>query len=595
MSPRSLLIPELVAQHLGGGLKTQTDVLRPEFAYSGYNFRTNAEGGMFPRPGKEDSGIDLSSYNITAGRGMLSAKMTPRLWLAVDDGSTVKILYVSTDHDSPFYGLVYDVGLSLQTGYYVCMLEFENDIYYGNGYNTNGRIITGELNAAVTAGDTSFALKTGQGIRFPTAAGPYTARCGTDVFTFTTTTSDTLSGVPASGGNALLAHVANEMITLCTTFSPTYCDKASILVEWLASLNCLADKDQKNVWEFSKFANAANLGYFYDFSAAPSSQELVGHGGEITAARTTKNFFIVWKKDGMYGTGRSEVSTTTGARIPSPIKPDFGTVNNRSVAVVGDDDIIFQLPQKRLARFGASVQNGEQTIGVDSKFDDDIEKDLLGIDTPDALNWMTFNIEEGLLKCGMRRNGAQEIWVRKYPSGEWFKDTGKNYDVVCEHDSKTWAIDGSAQKLYIDEVGNYDDIVPVEMERSTGWIGRDKFKYSKARYLHVHGYMTINSIAYIDVYYGRDSSPVTKTLTDDYLIQRTSGTPLGSGRIGSIAFGSGGDAPLAFPFRFPFGLAHKGEEFRVVIRTTGENGDFVQCNGFSLGLTPLSRFPHSHA
>ena len=584
-----------MAQNLGGGLKTQTDVLRPEYAYSGYNFRTNSEGGMFPRPGIEDSGLDLSDYAITAGRGMLSAKMIPRLWFAVDDGTDVKILYVCTDKESDFYGLIYDVGLTLQTGYYVSMLEFENDIYYGNGYDNVGRIIVGELNAAVVAGATSFDLKTGQGIRFPTAAGPYTARCGTDVFTFTTTTTDTISGVPASGANAMLAHSANEMVTVCTTFSPTYCDKASILVEWLASLNCLADKDQKNVWDFSKFASAAALGAFYDFSGAPSSQELVGHGGQITAARTTKNFFIVWKKDGIYGTGRSEVNVTTGARIPSPIKPEFGAVNNRNVAVVGDDDIIFQLPEKRLARFGAKVQNGEQEIGVDSKFDDDIEKDLLGIDTPNELNWMTFNIEEGLLKCGMRRNGAQEIWVRKYPTGEWFKDTGKNYDVVCEHDSKTWAIDGAAQKIYIDESGNYDDSVPVEMERSTGWIGRDKFKYAKARYLHLHGYMTIGSIAYIDIYYGRDSNPVTKMLDDSYLIQRTSGTPLGSGRVGSTAYGSGGNPPTAFPFRFPVSLAHKGEEFKIVIRTTGENGDFVQSNGFFLGLTPLSRFPHPHA
>jgi len=592
--PRSLLIPKIVAQHLGGGLKTQTDVLKPEYAYAGFNFRTNAEGGMFPRPGIEDSGLDISDYDITVGRGMRSAKMIPRLWFAVDDDTDVKILYVDTRKDSDFYGLIYDVGLTLQTGYYVDLLEFENDIYYGNGYDTVGRIIVGELNADVSAGDTSFALKTGQGIRFPTG-GTFTARCGSDVFTFTTTTTDTISGVPATGANALLAHDAGELVTVCTTLSPNYCDKASILLEWLASLNLLGDKDQRSVWEFSKFSNAANLEYFYDFSGAPSSQELVGHGGEITAARTTKNFFIVWKKDGIYGTNRSEVNVTTGARIPSPIKPEFGAVNNRNVAVVGDDDIIFQLPEKRLARFGAKIQNAQQDIGVDSKFDDDIEKSILGIDTPSALNWMTFNIEEGLLKCGMRRNGAQEVWVRKYPTGEWFKDTGKNYDVVCEHEGKTWAIDGTAQKIYIDETGNYDDDVPIEMERETGWIGREKFEYSKARYFHLHGYMTIGSIAYVDIYYGRDSDPITKTLDDSYLIQRTNGTPLGSGRVGSVGYGSGGDPPVAFPFRFPVSLAHKGEEFKIVIRTTGENGDFVQSNGFSLGLTPLSRFPHSHA
>lgn len=589
---------EIVAPHCGGSYKTSAlKTLEPMDVSSGKNYRQNDEGGRYPRPGYEDSGIDLSSFTtFNQGRGMLSAKSPKRLWLAVDTGTDVRIVYMDTDVDSEFYDVVVDVGLSLQTGYWVNMIEWEGDIYYANGYNTVGRIIVGQVGTGgVAANSDTLNLKTGNGVRFPTS-GTGLAGNG-DVFTFGSKSTDQLGGIPTSTGNALTAHSEGELVIITTTLSPQYADKASVLAEWLSSLNLGGDPDNPRVWEFGQFALANDLSLFRTFTGGAANQELLGLGDSISAFLAVKNFFYVWKKDGVYRARRDEINTDNGARIPQPVKNLKGAVNQRCVAQIDDDDAVYVTPDKEIMLLTPKLQDASTDLGLDGRFDNDPEKYLQGLDEPNEDWWVHYNPTENYVKIGVFRNGVREVIVRDISTRKWFAaDTNKNYDCVCYHDKKTWAYDGSANKLYIDEVGNYDDTVPVECEWQTGRLGRGEFSYGKAKYVWLHGYMTLGSIAYID-FYKDDEFQFTKTLDDSYVTSRRpqDGVTIGSKGIGSGVVGTGGSGARAYPFRLPIGANHKAEDFKLVFRCNGENGDFVQTDGFTIGVMPLRRYPHKHA
>jgi len=592
---------ELTAEHLAGTHKSHGEkTLKPTQVFIGKNYRSNDEGGRYPRPGYEDSLVDLSSLAFTDGRGIHSSRTPKRLWFAGDDGSDVKILYVDTDPTGAQYNTPFDVGLTLTTAKYVEMMDWEGDIYYANGADNVGRIIVGQVATAVVAGVTSLVLKTGNGVRFPTAGGPYTARIGTDVFTYTTRTTDTLSGIPASGASAMIAHAVGEVVTLTTTYSPVYVDKASFLAEWLASLNLGGDPDNPRVWEFGKFANASDLTLFYDFAATPAGSELLGEGGAMTGFYAAKNFFFVFKDNGVYATAKSTVSTTTGARIPQRIKKTAGLPNPRCIVEIGEDLVAYYSTTKRVLLLRGRVEDGKTNVAVEDSFDTDIEKDLKNADEPGEKEWVTYNDNERLLKVCVLENGVRKVYSHDFNMktanfGVWYDaDTNKSYDVVTEHENLTWGFDGTANILFKDEFGNYDHDIPVDCEWETGLLGRDEFLLGKARELLLHGHMTENSVAYMDFYKGSEYQ-FTKKLDDSRITTRRLGTQIGAGGIGSTGFGAGGPGPTAYPFRWPIGANHKDERFKIKIRIPGDNGDFVQFDGYTLRIRPLHRYPYKRA
>lgn len=582
---------QITARHLADGLKTYAKVTLPPEAMSACsNVRANKDGGRFPRPGVEDSQIDYSAYSFIAGRGQISGKSPKKLWLAGDNGTNVKITYVDTDLESAQYGVVFDVGLTLTTGKYVQMLEWLGDIYFANGV-TVGAVVVGRVaTGGVSAGASELNLRPGNGVKFPATGS---GLIGTDSFSWTGRTADQLTGVTGLAED----HDAEEVVTHTLTLSPLYCDKATVIEEWLASLNLGGDPESPFVWEFSKFAFASAPENFRDFSGAPANTELVGQGGEIRAFLKTNNFFYVWKEDSLHGTSRSAVDTDTGARVPQPVDGVQGTPNARTVAKVVDDELVYLATNKRIPEVGTQIVDGSTKSAPRSTFDSDIEKLITQIDDLGQQEWVHYNSSEKLLKVRVFESGVSVVYVKDYNVGEWFRDTNKNFDCICQHGDKSWAFDGSAGKMYIDEIGNFDDTVPVESDWATGRMGRGEFELGKAIYLRMHGYMTLGSIAFVD-FYKEDRFQFTKMLTDAY-VQSTDpsdGVNVGSGGVGNgNSIGSGGGVSKAFPFRFPVGANHKGEDFSIRVRMPGENGDFVQFDGFTIGVRPLRRYPSKHA
>ncbi|MBX4215374.1 hypothetical protein KW797_00265 [Candidatus Parcubacteria bacterium] len=580
------------ADSLAGTHKSYAEkTLAPDEVYKGKNYRQNDEGGRYPRPGFEDSEVDLTSLALIAGRGVHSSRTPKKLWLAADTGSSVKLIFVeTTDPTDAHYKLPFDTGLSLQTGKYVHMLDFEGDLYYANGYDTVGRIIIGTVaSGGVLAGATELNLKTGQGVRFPASGTGYiTNTDGTiDTFTFGGKTSDQLTTVAG-----ILAHGEGAVVFMLSTLSPSYDDKAAVLAEWLASLNLGGDPDNPRVWEFSQFASASNLAKFYTFGSSPSGTELLGEGGEITAMFPTKNFFFVLKNTGIYGTARADIDISTGARIPQPIRKGVGCPNQRCITTIDEDVAVYLGTDRRLYVLRGSIINGQTDIKVQENFDNDIEKDLLGADLPGTAEWVHYETSEKLLKVCVLKQAVRYIYVRDFSigkSGVWYDaDQGKNYDCVCSHEEKTWAYDGAANKLYIDETGTIDDDVPIETSWKTGRMGRGEWLRAKAKMILTHGFMTRNSVAYLD-FYKNGEFQFTKTLDDSRINSLDDGQQIGDGAVGRMGFGTSGPSGTAYPFKWPFGANKKGDDFAIEVRINGDNGDFVQFDGYKIVCRPLRR------
>ncbi len=127
----------------------------------------------------------------------------------------------------------------------------------------------------------------------------------------------------------------------------------------------------------------------------------------------------------------------------------------------------------------------------------------------------------------------------------------------------------------------------------TGRTGQ-QFKRSALRYVYLHGKMTAGSQAWIDVF-KEGKFKFTKLLTDAYMVPETDSYQVGYGGVGSTGFANGGSSAMAGDFRFPIGAYIVGQDFKVKMRMTGENGDFVQSEGLKLGVQPRSRYPFKHA
>ena len=592
--PTNSQVRELIAPHIAGGWRPKAEkTIDITQIFDGRNVRVIDDGGIHPRPGYENSGIDFTTLSVTKFRGGVSAQSPKLLWIAYDNGTNVKIVYIDTDAET-----IYDTGLSLTTGYYVCMLEFEGDIYYANGVDTDGRIIVGQVaTGGVVAAADNLDLKPGRGAFFGTTG---TGRIqGTDVFTWGAKAGDELQSIPTSGGNAIgAAYAADVVVISTTTISPVYQTNASILEEWLASLNLAGDPEYPRVWEFSKFALASTPANFYSFSAAPAGAELVGKNSIITGLKSAHNFFYVWKKESLHSVDRNTVSITTGARVPQPMTDQFGIPNNRCHCEM-NGRIAYLTTNKRLIPIEIILESGQNSPRIDAEFDRAVRPFLATIDDPGDDEWIHFNQENQLLKVGVFVDLVRQVLVYDAEIGIFYPpDTNKNFDMMIFHDNKSYAGDGSAQILFIDEIGNYDHDIPVDWFWQTGRHGirgsAKDFQRGILRYVYLHGKMTRNSQAWVDVY-KNNVFQFTKLLTDARIVVDDEGTPIGSKGYGSAGFGHGGDAPRAYEFRLPIGANKPGLDWSIVVRSDGERGDFVQCDGFILGLEPRRSYPYNHA
>jgi|CXWL01.1.fsa_nt_gi hypothetical protein len=548
--------------------------------FSGNNIRSTLDGGRHDRPGYEDTEIDLSSYNLTAARGFFGAEYLKRLWIAGDDDTNVNLLFANPVDDT-----VIDTGVNLATGYNVFFCEVEMDIFYGNGQDVMGRIVVGELNAAVSSGGGTVTLKAGHTSRFPAAAS---GRIGNDTFSWTGKTATTLTGCTGITDD----HVADEVVTYATTLTPTYVTAPTVIAEWYASLNIGGYSGAPRAWEYSRTATAANPERYYDFSVA-TNNELVGRGSSITGMLPTNDYFYLFKEDGIWAVSRTGVSS--GARPPLPFASHYGISNPWCVCDM-EGVAAFLTTGGRLLPITVITENNGQKLSLDAQFDRRVRSYLRTIDkdtTALAKRWTFYNPEDQLLKVGVTVDGVREILVYDAQLGIYYPpDTNKDFDFMAALNGNSYGYSSDGQKIYLDEVGRFDDTVPVDGEWKTGRFGGE-FTRSAFRYLYAHGRMTEGSKKTFTIFINGEEK-YSKELTDAYMKTASESRPVGYAGVGTagLSYGASLDAQ---EFQFPIGAFSHGQDIQLKCSGGSEDGgDFVQVDGFAFGVTPRSKVPLTH-
>lgn len=562
---------------------------RLDDVFAGRNIRSTLDGGRHDRPGYEDTQIDLSSYNFTAARGFFAGRFLKRLWLAGDNGTNVKVLYAN-----PSDKTVYDTGLALATGKKVWFCEVEMDIFYGNGSDAMGRIVVGELKNAASAGATSVTLKSGQGARFPTGAGPYTVRHGSSSFTYTTRSGDVLSGIPASGAGSIGAAIAADTVfTYTTTITPTHVTAPTVLAQWYATLNIAGEPGKPRVWEFSRTGTAANPERFYDFSVS-TNNELVGEGSQITGFFKSNNYFYVFKEDSIWFVSRADIlNSSSGARSPAEFSPTIGLPNPWCVAEM-DGIVAFLSSNKRLLPIVIKTENASQQLKLDGSFDARVRNYLRTIDDDLTDAWVFYNHEDQLLKVGVLVDGVREILVYDAALGIFYPpDTNKDFAFMAAMNGKSYAYSSDGQKVYLDEVGRYDDTTPVDGEWETGRFGGENVR-SAFRELYAHGSMVQGSRKKFTIYINGEEK-YTKELDDSFIKTGSIGKSIGHAGIGTAGIGVGSQSLKAKEFQMPIGLFEHGQDIKIKVHgRSADGGDFVQVDGFAFAATPRAKNPTKH-
>lgn len=585
MSSGSLAQPIEATSLAGSYIPSGEKKRKLDEVFSGQNVRSTLDGGRFPRPGYQDTEIDLSSFGFTQARGMFAGISPQLIWIACDTGAAVWIVYCD-----PVLKTAYRVGtVALTTGYNVNFMEFEGQIHYANGVDAPGRIATSTLPSDVTAGATEVDLKPGTGPRFPASGTGY---CEGDTFTWGGKTSDQLTTV-----SGILDHDSGAVVVYPTTFSPATVTTPSILAQWYFCLHVAGAPAKPRLLEFSKFAIASAPERFYDFSASTAGTEIVGEGGEITGFFKTRRYFYIFKEDSIHYIDKSEVNTTSGARPPGELDTDFGIPNQRCVCNM-NGRVAFLSQTKRLIPISITATVNGQNVStgpnVDGSFDTRILNYLQTIDDDLSDAWVFFNPYDKLLKIGVKRDGIREILVYDANLDIFYPpDTNKPFDFMCYLGTKSYALDTEGGRIYLDEVGQYDYDTAISTNWRTGRVGAP-FRRSVQRYVYAHGKMTRGSTATVELLINGDSA-FTKTLDDSFIKTGAVGTQVGYGGVGSVGTGAGGEAPQAYEFQFPIGVYKHGQDYQLNVTIESEDGgDFIQFDGLILGVEARGKLPQRH-
>jgi len=256
--------------------------------------------------------------------------------------------------------------------------------------------------------------------------------------------------------------------------------------------------------------------------------------------------------------------------------------------------VAFLTTNKRLMPIQIVTDQNGSSLKISADFDRRIRSYLRTIDDDLSDAWVFFNPEDQLLKVGVKREGVREILVYDAQLGIFYPpDTNKDFDFMATLDRKSYGYSSDGQKLYLDEVGTFDDTVPVDSDWETGRFGGE-FTRSAFRYLYVHGRMTEGSRKYVAISINGEEKYV-KELTDRFLVTGASAKPVGYGGIGVAGISVANPGLVAKEFQMPIGTFKHGQDIKVrVYGSSEEGGDFVQVDGYTFGVTPRSKYPGTH-
>lgn len=497
------------------------------------NCLINEQGVAETRMGFEDTGWNLNQANKAATSHYMKKYDVTFFALGT------KVLYV--DHNNS--NAVVDTGITLTNGTTTRFAEFCGDLYLTNTTDGLRRIVVTRLNGSASIGGDITIDRDGA------------ARLSV----FGRTTGD----IRVNGTNEAYSSVTVSSGVLDTTSSAAYTDntiaihvhdisgvsgieKASKVFFWKRRLGMLGSEvagnsDQpNNTLYYGKFAGPANLEDIISFAAGAydaggSTRELVGEEGRVTNAVPVQDYLYQFTEEGAYVTAASDViisGTGIGTTTPDLKDENNGCVNEDCAVSLGNGEIAYVTPSKRIMRIRIAADSGAPIVFPDDSFDMPMRK-LLALMDPDQTNALVY-----------RHKAKKRVYFQLKISSEWVTlcydsaikawqppQKGKAFKSVFERNGILYGTDLTDDTIYkLDSTYN-DNGSPIECCIATGIFNTDD---AMIKYVDMKGKITQPTTVHVKI----PVNDADLSTVHDHTIVGTTYT-YGSGHTnGSVALGS---------------------------------------------------------
>lgn len=534
------------AKHfLDGYTSDATNALPTQLAPPSVNTVIDENGVAACRLGYESLDIDLGTANKPATSYYL--KDYDLTFFA----SGTKLKYYDWTADA-----LVDTGITLTTGTTTRFAEYAGDLYLTNQTDGLRRIVVMRLNGAVLAAASSIIVDTDGAARlsvFSITSGNLLVNGTNEAFNAVTVATGTIGmTVPANTH----AYADNTIAVYIHDISSGR-EKGSKVCFWKERIGIMGsliagntDQPNANVF-FGKFATSAALENIIDFTAGGGTDtETVGQGGKITNFLPTEDYLYIFKERESYVIAASDVSITgasIGSSPPNLRSPIHGCVNEDSAADMGNGEVVFLTPNRRVMRIKIATDSGAPVVFPDESFDVPIRELLNTLDADQSGAHMFYHQGAGRLYIEVSIDAARITLVYDNNIKKWLPpQTGKSFKGYFERNGILYATDRTDDTIYqIDSLFTDDGVTEDNGSTIEYYIATGLFDVGNAEMneMEVKGDITQPTTLYFKVPVNMGTATLKTINGTDYTYG--TGQTLGMNLGTTVLAGQRGDEDVA--------------------------------------------------
>lgn len=531
MSTRAFQIPARAWTGFKGYTADATNCPVDNLAPPSLNVLIDENGVAHTRMGFEDTTWDL---NVAGSPGR--AAHHKRFDITMFALGT-KLKYI--DHNRS--NAVVDTGITLTSGTVSRFSEYAGDLYLTNTTDGLRRIVVTKIATANTATNNLIVDTDG--------AARLSVFGLTSVNVLVNGTSETITGVNVSTGaltctstqgysaGAIVVHV-QDISSSRPKGSKVGFWKERMIVSGVNAATSTADQPTATL-HFGKFATFQTLEDIIDFTygSGGSTKEMVGKSGRITNFLATEDYLYVFKDNETYVISVADVNASTGASIPNLRSPIHGCVNEDCAADMGNGEIAFLTPNKRIIRVKIATDSGAPVVFPDESFDVPMRKLLRTLDSDQTGSLLFYHQGKRRLYVQVKMNGLWVTLCYDNTIGAWQPpQVGKAFADYFERNGIMYTTSKTDDTVYLMESTNNDNGAAIEFYIATGIFDVGNAQMDE---VEIKGSITQQTTINVTTPVNGGTAPIKTISGTSY--SYGIGTPLGSVLIGSTTLG--GDTP----------------------------------------------------
>lgn len=488
-------------------------------------------------------------------------------------GSVQQVADVDTDQ---FSQLAIYVANSTSQGYFH---PYGKQMFFVSPDHPFSRIVVSKLAADCLTAAVTATVRAGDGSIFAVTSGdnPSTLNfINGDVTSITGISGDDLT-IDASGND----HFSGEIVS--QTFQPSGAPKGTCISDLEGSLLVGGNPNNPKIIYFSAAETAANPEYIYDFSANGAGSHQMP--SDVTALFKGTGVVLIGMKRGIsYAYG---FDADSGGLRTRDLTYEHGVPNAYCITQLGPRYYVFTgkrvLPVVVDAGAAAIVDDPTNPFAA---FDYRVRGELDQADADQSSSFIHADPTANELHVTYFVNGLSRTLVWDGDTGKWVSKDNTNYSCKTMHLGRCYAGSNSDERIYLTNDGLTDDGVPVASRMLTKTFSipgaSSTFrKFSFSGFLSPTGQFTLR--VYIDGVFDFERVITAEDMIAAGLMSTTSGRPIGSGTIGAVTVGSGGNTASIYAFTYPITLKHRAKDMQIEFEVT-EEGSFLEITESRLDL-----------